>query len=155
MPTLERDTDGKILHSHLTSKEAASMGQKRWSKAYDDKINSLLTSRGLDPTDCDEGIKALAKIAVTGRSGAVSALRYLDTLTNFYNPNQGDIIKVGPSEQCPYCKRYPNPLNKLGFEVVAQLVEYARKRAEVVEGELVAAEAEDIPNPSAEATSEG
>lgn len=142
MPTLERDTDGKIVHSRLSSSEASAMGQKRWSRAHDNKTRSLLASRGLDPDTCDEGLKALAAIATTGRSGAVSAMKYLDTLTNFYNPGQSDNIRVGNGEVCPVCGRHPNLLDRLNSDILEKLVEYARSKVE-------SAEAENTPNPSA------
>jgi hypothetical protein len=77
---LKRDADGKIVGSRLDPGVAAEMAR---SKAFSNQGNvfKLLRDRGVEHPDDDEGLMALARVAISGRAGAVGAMRYLDFLT--------------------------------------------------------------------------
>jgi hypothetical protein len=133
MPETTRDESGRITATKLSSKEASEMGKTRWVKAgkdVEEKIRSLLESRGLDYEACDQGLMALARLAVGGKTSAVSALRYLDLVTGYYNPSVPEGIRVGANEICPVCKRGPNTLDKLPIAVIEKLVSYAQNAAD-------------------------
>jgi len=98
-----RDIDGKFLKVELDSETAREMASSRkGSKALaTEQRDSLLASRGLT-ADSDPALTALADIAIAGRSGAVSALRYFDILTGRVSPGQG-ITPPGEGETCAVC----------------------------------------------------
>jgi hypothetical protein len=77
---VERDIDGKFKSVKLDPEVAREMGQKSRSGPRNNKIDDLLTSRGVNPSEADEGLRSLARLAISGKSGAVAGLRYLDQL---------------------------------------------------------------------------
>jgi hypothetical protein len=81
----KRGEDGQIVEAELTSEQASEMAKKRW--ANKDRSLQLLIDRGFDLDDLDEGARSLAEIAVSGRSGAVQAQKYLDQISGFYQTN--------------------------------------------------------------------
>src|SRR4030067_704991 len=95
-----RDIDGKIIKAKLSPEEASRMskiGHAKKAGLMSGRVSQLLKDRGIDPATADEGLRSLAEIAVTGRSGAVSALRYLDMLSGYYTPdNLGGIAAPLP-----------------------------------------------------------
>jgi len=87
---IERDTDGKIKKHKLSSSEARRMARKRWNKKGNDRAAELLKDRGIDPETADAGLKSLAEIATSGRSGAVTSMKYLDRLTGYFDDSETD-----------------------------------------------------------------
>ena len=105
----KRNEDGQIVEVELTSEQASEMAKKRW--ANKDRSLRLLTDRGYDTDNVDEGVKALSEIAVSGRSGAVQAQKYLDQISGFYQPNAkptGGLAAPQPGEQCALCHQWNN-----------------------------------------------
>ena len=99
---------GQITANQLDPAKASEMGKARWKKergVLSARVKQLLTDRGIDPETADEGMRSLAEIAIEGRSGAVSALRYLDALT-------GNGPALLPGEPCPVCGRSGGNDNK-------------------------------------------
>lgn len=102
--TIERDIDGTYKKVTLSPERAAAMGRRSHGAARDESVDRLLTQRGINPNEADEGLLALARVAVGGRSGAVGSLRYLDMITGYFKP-QGEtsVGKPQPGEVCPTC----------------------------------------------------
>ena len=112
----KRNEDGQIVEVELTSEQASEMAKKRW--ANKDRSLRLLTDRGYDTDNVDEGVKALSEIAVSGRSGAVQAQKYLDQISGFYQPNAkptGGLAAPQPGEMCPVCGHWNLGVDGLGI----------------------------------------
>lgn len=82
-----RDIDGKFQSVSLSPERAALMGSRSHGASRQVAVDELLSDRGLDPGAADSGLRALAAIVVSGRSGSVAALRYLDVLCGYGRPD--------------------------------------------------------------------
>ena len=105
---LERDEKGRISKKVLSSEEAARLGSiPKGVKEAEKLARKMLKDRGMDYDSADEGIKSLAKIAVSGRSGAVPAQKYLDTITGHFQQTTTQITSsvryLKKGEKCPLC----------------------------------------------------
>ena len=88
---------GQYTKKVLTSEQASAMGKRRAEKQGDaakQRAEQLLLDRGIDPENADEGMRTLAELAIGGRTGAVTALRYLDMVTGHFEPEQVDSHRV-------------------------------------------------------------
>jgi len=107
---LKRDQQGKVRQASLPPEIASRMGRARGAKAAgarSERVLQLLRDRGINPDDADEGLATLAEIAISGRSGGVAAMRYLDTLSGHYTPDTGGSVAAPrPGEQCPTCHQW-------------------------------------------------
>ena len=107
---LKRDQQGKVREASLPPEIASKMGKARAANlagARSERVLQLLRDRGINPDDADEGLATLAQIAISGRSGDVSALRYLDLLSGHYTPDTGGSVTAPrPGEQCPTCHQW-------------------------------------------------
>lgn len=81
-----RDDSGKFRSVKLSSERAALLGSQSHGGSKQDLVDELLKDRGVDPASADSGLRALASIALSGRSGSVSALKYLDYLSAWGKP---------------------------------------------------------------------
>jgi hypothetical protein len=84
---VSRDIDGKFARGGtLSSERAAELGRMKHTRENSVARDELLRDRGIDADNADAGLRSLAEIATSGRSGAVQALRYLDLLTGYGQP---------------------------------------------------------------------
>lgn len=83
-----RDDSGKFRSVSLSSERAALLGSRSHGGggSKQDLVDELLKDRGVDPASADSGLRALASIALSGRSGSVAALKYLDYLSAWGKP---------------------------------------------------------------------
>lgn len=114
-----RGVDGKFEKAHLDTETARQMGSRTWKAGIETGSRKILTDRGLDPDNCDEALITLAEISASKRSGAVQALRYLDSLTG---RNQAvETYKPAPGETCPTCGKVQVVLPELSPEAITEL----------------------------------
>ena len=103
---VERDENGKIRKTKLTSEEAAEMGRVRWAGPRKETQETLLQEAGYDdPKDAPEHLRVLASIASSQRSGAVAAMRDFLRLTRPASDEAG-AATVAPGTQCPTCHQW-------------------------------------------------
>ena len=136
-----RDDEGKIRQSELSSEAARAMVAVRDANKVTVKktrVEQLLRDRGVDPANCDEGLRSLAEIAVSNRSGAVSAMRYLDTLSGYFTPNNtGGIAPPLPGEACPTCGLWNITLTKELNATWPKLLQFLDRWRDEIEAEIV------------------
>ena len=135
-----RDIDGKILTAKLSSEEASRMvkiANANRAGLKSDRVSQLLKDRHIDPDTADEGLRSLAEIAVTGRSGAVSALRYLDMLSGYYSPDVGGVAPPLPGEACPVCRLWNATLTKELNAIWPKLMQFLDKWRDEIEAETL------------------
>jgi len=137
----ERDEQGRVKKGKLTTEEAREMVKSRMTHTGDTKrtrIEQLLRDRGINPSDADEGLRSLAEVGVSGRSGSVSALRYLDALTGHYTPdNGGGIAPPLPGEACPTCGLWNITLTKELNAMWPKLMQFLDKWHDGIDAEIV------------------
>lgn len=103
MTIKERNPDGTIKKSQISSEEARDMQSKRWSKAKEDSADSLLKEAGYsDDNPAPEHLKVLAEMAASQKASAVAAMRDFVRLTA-RTETASKVGKPAPGEICPLC----------------------------------------------------
>jgi hypothetical protein len=131
MPELERDAQGKIVHSKLSSEEAAAMARARWSKPIAREAEDILEWLGFDEKTkpADPVSRRLSEEVARGGAGTSSNVRELLRHTGHDVGGNGDIAPAKPpkaGEACPTCGTIYTPLND-GTKLVSTLLEQFRK----------------------------
>ena len=118
---ITRGENGRFTTAQLDPATASKMGALSHGKHWQEAANRLLIDRGINPSDADEGLKTLAVIAVSGKSGAVQALRYLDLLMGYGQPDIPGRLFEG--DTCPTCgQRVGGLLGALSSEALQAIV---------------------------------
>jgi hypothetical protein len=129
MPQLVRDAQGKIVHSKLSSEEAAAMGRKRWSKPIAREAEDILEWLGFDDKGkpADPVSRRLAEEVARGGAGTSSNVRELLRHTGYDVSGNGESAPVEPpqpGEICPTCGTVYTPLRKLNqAKIVVNILE--------------------------------
>lgn len=103
---IERNSEGKIVKSKLSSNQARQMARARWDKDKNARIEALLQEKGFTRATAPASLLLWAEKSVSGRTGNVSAQARLDAwgkedksgVASDYNPQ---------TDFCPLCARPP------------------------------------------------
>ena len=108
MTIIERDEQGRIVKKVLSSEKAAEMGRRSHAKRGSETANKILAEAGFDADNkAPEHLQVLADYAVSGKSGAVVALRDFRKLTSIDETTvTPDQLTVKPGDKCPVCHQY-------------------------------------------------
>ncbi len=104
----ERDEQGRIVKKELSSKSASEIASRSHQKRNTEAGNRLLVEAGFDDDNpAPEHLAILADYGVSGKAGAVGALRDFRRLTG---SAAGEDMPAGaivhPGDICPTCKQY-------------------------------------------------
>jgi hypothetical protein len=111
---VKRDIDGRIIETRLSSETARAMGagnSRNRNRKHQQDISDLLVEAGYpNPDEAPTHLKTLAAMAVSGRSGSVSALVQFIRHTRVGGPVENTPVpEIGSI--CPTCKQHVGELS--------------------------------------------
>jgi hypothetical protein len=124
---VERNEKGQVVSSYLSPDAAREMQAMRRLKAdrQADSSTAILAEMGFtDDNPAPELVKNLAEIAVSQRSGAVSAIGSLIKIAG--GDSKGGAVHLKPGDVCPTCGHGYT----LGLELTRELVKLISREVE-------------------------
>ncbi len=100
---------GRILPGGkvLSSEKASEMGKQSHGKRGSETANKILAEAGYDDDNpASEQLKVLVDYGVSGKSGAVAALRDVRRITSTEEAAVSTAVAVKPGSKCPVCHQY-------------------------------------------------
>lgn len=100
---------GRILPGGkvLSSEQASEMGKQSHAKRGSETADKILAEAGFDDDNpAPEHLQVLVDYGVSGKSGAVAALRDVRRLTSTEEAAAGPAVAVKPGHKCPVCNQY-------------------------------------------------
>lgn len=107
MTITERDELGRATKSVLSRDQASKMGKQSHAKRGSETADKILAEAGYDDDNpASEQLKVLVDYGVSGKSGAVAALRDVRRITSTEEAATGPAVAVRPGNKCPTCHQY-------------------------------------------------